>query len=85
MILLCDFDEYNMNESNMKVLFGWFVFGKDEKVRYIFSFIENYFMFMVFDWLIVVGIYIYIEFKLEFIREMWEFINIREIFKDLEK
>lgn len=85
MISLCDFDEYNMNESNMKVLLGRLVLGKDEKARHILSLIENYFMSMAFDRPTVEGIYMHIESKLESIRDMRESINTRETLKDLEK
>lgn len=85
MISLCDFDEYNMIESNMKVLLGRLVLGKDEKARHILSLIENYFMLMAFDQPTIVGIYMNIESKLESIREIRESINTRETPKDLEK
>lgn len=86
MISLCDFDVYNMNESNMTVLLGRLVLGKYEKARHTLIYlIENYFMSMTFDRPTVVGIYMHIEAKLESIREMRESINTRETLKDLEK
>lgn len=49
MILLCDFDEYNINAKNMQVLLKRLVLGKNEKNRNILNIIGNYFMSMLLD------------------------------------